>query len=374
MQSEWHGAYLDGRSAARTPATIRPMQSGLEIILKDGRALWWPYIEIRQTQGGYAGEEIRFERGEPLPEALIIDSQSFLNALRKRAPDWAGRFHSPRRRWLQGRLTISAVTAAAVGAVTLYFWGIPMLAATFVSHVPPSWEEQLGREALTQLAPASHRCHDPEVARVFDQIAARLLSTRTDRPDAFHIIVADQDDVNAFAVPGGYIVVFRGLIDKTDSAGELAGVLAHEMQHVLLHHTTQQLFQQASTSLLITVMTGGQTTGAAAFGLKSAEAIGMLRYSRKHEAEADLEGMKMLIAAGIDPHGMLTFFETLKHEEPTIPDAMKYLDNHPQTEKRLQTLTRYAQEHPTNSTPLLPGYDWKRMHEICRRTDTAGPS
>jgi predicted Zn-dependent protease len=84
--------------------------------------------------------------------------------------------------------------------------------------------------------------------------------------------------------------------------------------------------------------------------------------------------MKMLIAAGIDPHGTLTFFETLKQEGPEIPDAMKYLVNHPQTEERLQTLTRYAQEHPTNTTPLLPGYDWKRMHEICRRTDTARPS
>jgi predicted Zn-dependent protease len=374
MQSEWHGAYLDGRSAVRMPATIRPMQSGLEIILKDGRTLWWPYIEIRQTQGVYAGEEIRFERGEPLPEALIIDSQSFLNALRERAPDWAVRFHSSRRRWLQGRMTMYAVTAATVGVAALYLWGIPMLAATFASHVPSSWEERLGREALGQLAPESDRCHDPEVARVLDLIEARLLSTRTDRLDAFHIIVVDQDDVNAFAVPGGSIVVFRGLIDQTDNPGELAGVLAHEMQHLLLHHTTQQLFQQASTSLLIALMTGGQTSGAAAFGLKSAEAIGMLRYSRTHEAEADLEGMKMLIAAGIDPHGMLTFLETLKHEEPEIPDAMKYLDNHPQTEERLQLLTRYAQEHPTNTIPLLPGYDWKRMHEICHRMDTAHSS
>lgn len=366
MPSEWPGVYFDGHSAARIPATIRPMQTGLEISLKDGPTLWWPYGEIRQTQGSYAGEQVRLERGQPLPEAVIVDDQSFLTALGRHAPGWGGRFRHPKRWWLRERLIISSVVTAMVGSAAIYFWGVPALVAVVAPHVPIAWEEQLGREVLTQLAPESRQCTDPEHTDVLEKITARLLATRTAQPYTFRIIVVDDADVNAFAAPGGSIVVFRGLIEKTKTADELAGVLAHEMQHVLLRHTTQQLLRQASTGLLITAVTGN-TTGAAAFGLKSAELLATLHYSREHEAEADLEGLKMLIAARIDPQGMITFFETLKRENAAIPDAMKYLVTHPQTDDRIQTLAAYTREHRSMVTPLLPNYDWHRMHEICRR-------
>lgn len=373
MQSNWQGAYFDGRSPARAPATVRLMQSGLEIILEDGRTLWWPYHEIRQTQGFYAGEQIRLEHGRQLPEALVVNDPAFLAALHERAPEAARRFHNPAHRSLRFRLTIYAAVGVVIVGAAIYFLGIPAMAAAVAPHLPVSWEEQLGRGVVNQLAPPSLQCLDPERETIINRIAARLLSTRAGQPYTFHIVVVNVPDVNAFAVPGGTIVVFHGLIEKTNTAEEFAGVLAHEMQHVLLRHTTQQLLQQVSTGLLIAAMTG-DATGASAFGLKSAEAIGMLRYSRQHEAEADLEGMKMLIAAGIDPHGMLTFFETLKHEGPEIPDTLKYLVNHPQTESRLQMLTTYAHAHPAQVTPLVPDYDWRRMRDICPRTETAHPS
>jgi len=373
MQLEWHGAYFDGRSPTRTGVTVRLMQNGLEVLLPDGSTRWWPYREIRQTQGFYSGEEIRLERGEPIPEALVVGDEAFLAALHERGPEAAGRFHNPALRAMRLRLTVYAAVAVLISAAAIYVWGIPALAAAVAPHVPVSWEAQLGRGVVEQLAPPSLQCRDAGRASMIDRIETRLLSTRKDQPYTFRVIIVDRPDVNAFALPGGTIVVFRGLLEKTKTAEELAGVLAHETQHVLLRHTTQQLLQQASTGLLIAAMTG-DATGAAAFGLKSAEAIGMLRYSREHEAEADLEGMKLLIAAGIDPRGMLTFFDTLKHEGQEIPDALKYLANHPQTEERIQTLSRYAQQHPAKIVPLLPEYDWSRMRGMCRRTEGAGAS
>ncbi|HUJ78710.1 MAG TPA: M48 family metallopeptidase [Nitrospiria bacterium] len=371
--SVWHGAYFDGRSPARDQADIRLMSTGLEIRLSNGSTHWWRYRDIRQTQGFYAGEEIRLERGESMAETLVIGDQAFLAALHEAGAEAVGRFHNPAQRPWRIRLVICAAVLVVAAAAAAYQWGIPALAAAVAPHVPVSWEERLGQGVLEQLAAPPLQCRAPDQTRIIDQIEARLLSTRTDQPLTFRVIVIDEPIVNAVAVPGGTIVVYRGLLDKTKNAEELAGVLAHETQHVLLRHTTQQLLQQASTGLLITAMTG-DATGAAAFGLRSAAMIGMLRYSREHEAEADLEGMKMLLAAGVDPHGMLTFFETLKQDGADVPDALKYLNNHPQTEARIRTLSRYAQEHPINAAPLFPEFAWKRMRDVCGRTPARNAS
>ncbi len=369
MRSDWQGVYLDGRSPIRRPATIRIMQSGLEIALEDGPTLWWPYAEIQQTQGSYAGEQVRLERGQPLPEALVLNDHAFLTALHERGPEAAGRFHNPAQRSLRLQLTIYAAVGIILGAAALYFWGIPAMATAVTPHVPIAWEEQLGRGIVDQLAPSPLRCDDPERTAIIDEIADRLLATAPDQPYRLRVIVVDNPMVNAFAIPGGTIVVFRGLLENTERAEELAGVLAHEFQHILRRHTTQQLLQQTSTGLLIAAMTG-DVTGAAAYGLKSAEMIGRLRYSRLHEAEADLEGMKMLMAAQIDPQGMVAFFETLEDKSPEIPDFFKYLITHPKTDTRIQALAAYAKAHPSTVIPLRPDYDWKRMHAICQRETT----
>jgi predicted Zn-dependent protease len=369
MHTEWHATYFDGRSPDRAEGTVRLMASGLEIRVANGRTLWWPYREIRQTQGFYAGEEVRLERGAPISEALVLGDQAFLLALHHVSDDAAERFHNPANRTRRLRFTVYAAVAVLVAASGLYLWGIPALAEAVAPHVPVSWEARFGQSVVEQMAPLPLQCRDPRQSAIIEQLEARLLATRTNQPYVFRVIVVNEPVVNAFAIPGGTIVVFRGLLEKTKNAEELAGVLAHETQHVLLRHTTQQMLQQASTGLLIAAMTG-DATGAAAYGLRSAEMIGMLRYSREHEAEADLEGMKMLLAAGIDPHGMLAFFNTLKHEGPAIPDALKYLVDHPQTDERIQTLTRYAQDHPVKVVPLFPDVDWKRVREICGKSAT----
>ena len=98
MKTEWKGSYLDGKTAARRPATIRLMQTGLEVTPENGAAFLWPYDEIRQTQGSYAGEQVRLERGGPIPEALVVPEASFLSDLHRRVPGLAMRFHNPARR------------------------------------------------------------------------------------------------------------------------------------------------------------------------------------------------------------------------------------------------------------------------------------
>ena len=118
MRTDWQGIYLDGQTAARHAATVRLMREALEISPAGGAPRLWPYRELRQTQGFYAGEEVRIERGGDLPETLLIPDSAFLESLHEVAPGLRLRFHDPRRRRARVRWTIAA--AAGVLAATAF--------------------------------------------------------------------------------------------------------------------------------------------------------------------------------------------------------------------------------------------------------------
>jgi beta-barrel assembly-enhancing protease len=364
MPGAFTGFYLDGRSAARREASIRLSASGLEISLGDGTRLWWPLREVRQTQGAYAGEQIRLERGAPFSEILLIDDAAFLAALHATAPGFGRRFHNPGWRRSRVLLTVGAALASvAVGAV-LYVWGIPAAAGILAARVPVSWEERLGQAAVEQITTSKRRCVDAEREAAIGAIVKRLLKPYPYVPYTFRVTVVDDKTVNAFAVPGGQVVLLRGLVERSRSPEELAGVLAHELQHVLQRHSTRLLLQHASTGLLL-VAISGDITGAMAYGIESARVLGTLRYSRHIESEADTEGLKMLLAADVDPQGMIAFFESMRAMERGTPSAARYLTSHPLAEERVETLKQLAAAQSRTFRPLLPGRDWTDLRRVC---------
>ena len=367
----WDASYLDGRTPVRRPARVAIGQSGLEItLLESGTAFRWGLGEVRQTQGFYEGEQVRLERGGDLAETLLIGDLAFLSALRAAAPQAAG-FHDPsHRRFRLGLTVLAALAAVAVGA-GLYVWGIPALADVAAARVPVSWEIALGEAAMAQLAPPAQRCHDPGRQRRLDEVADVLLRTLPDSRYPFRVIVVDHPLVNAFAAPGGVVVVFRGLLERTGSAEELAGVLAHEMQHVLHRHATRAILRQASTGILLAALVG-DVGGVMAFGIEGARMLGDLRHSREAEHEADRDGLRMLQAAAVDPEGMLAFFRALQPVERAVPAAARYLSTHPGPGDRLQALAALAAVPSRPTVKLLPGYDWADIKKICAAGRRAG--
>lgn len=360
----WDGYYLDGRSAARQRARIRPIRTGLEVSTEGGLTFVWAYDQVRQTQGFYAGEQVRLEKGGAITEALVIPDAAFLADLHEVAPEVGARFHHPARRRTRLLLTLLAVPAIVAVSLALYWWGIPWMAALIAPRVPVAWEERLGSSVVQQLAPPEKRCGDPVLVGAIDEILKTLTLPLPSHPFTFRVIVVNEPAVNALAAPGGYVIILRGLVKRTGTPEELAGVLAHELQHVLKRHVVRALLQHASTGILLAAVTG-DVTGAAAYGLEAARVLGTLQYSRVAEEEADVEGMRLLVSAGVDPAGMIAFLEGLKRKGEDAPGILKYLSTHPSTADRIERLRALAGPGARGAVRLLPDRDWTALRERC---------
>lgn len=363
MQLEWHGHYLDGKSAQRRTATVQLQASSLRITLADGTQFDWPYDAITQTQGSYAGEQVRLERGGEFTEALLIADKEFLVTLHRVASSRAGRFHNPADRPARFRATIIAGVVSVVALIAIYLYGLPALATAVTPFVPVAWEEKLGAMVVEQIVQPGALCDDPARRKAIEGIVAKLTATVPKNPYKFRVYVVNDPTINALAAPGGHIVVFRGLLESTRRPEELAGVLAHELQHVLKRHSTKLILQHVSTGLLMSAFFG-DVSGLASFGLEAAQTLALLRYSRAHETDADEEGLKMLQASGIDGTGMITFFETLNAKAGPEREVLKFLSSHPNTQERIEHLKLLVREGRQTPAARLD-HDWAEVKKLC---------
>jgi Zn-dependent protease with chaperone function len=352
--------YLDGHTAVRRPATIRLSSTGLDATVEGGATFRWRYEEIHLPRRYQPGDPVRVEHGEGIPQALVVADAAFFASLRDVAGTGIGRI-ARGGRW--SPLTVfGAVIGVIVVAFVMYRWGIPAIAHAVAARLPVSWDERIGSAVADRLAPSEKRCRGAAGQRALETLLGRLTSVQSS-PYRFTIAVVDQSTVNAFAAPGGYVVVLRGLLDKARSPEELAGVLAHEVEHVLHRHNTRMLIERASTGLLVGILVG-DVSGLIAFAAENASA---LSYSRQHEDEADVDGLRLMIAARLDPRGMIAFYETMMTEDRHMArGAARYLSTHPATEDRIARLRQLAAENPSGpTTPALSDADWTALRAIC---------
>jgi predicted Zn-dependent protease len=196
---------------------------------------------------------------------------------------------------------------------------------------------EMGRGYAQQVESTTKLISDPEITEYVNRIGQNLVRN-SDAQVPFTIKVVDTDDINAFALPGGFFYVDSGLILAADNEAELAGVMSHEIAHVAACHlarenTRGQLMQLASIPLIFV----GGGIGYAAQSLASmAIPMGFLRFARSFESEADFLGVEYLYRAGYDPQALTSFFEKIKAMEKHKPGTLaKTFETHPQTPDRI---------------------------------------
>jgi len=368
MERRWQGYYYDGKTAGRNAVFITITPHTVRLTREDGSSFDWNLPEVVQTQGFYeggnspVGEPIRIERGE---ESFVINDRAFIEDLIKTAPAEAPRFTTTKTRsgfsmWMP---FAAALAIAALGAI--YLWGIPVFASYAADAVTPSWEEKLGANVVAQFTSGHVRCSDEKATEQVNKLlevlnrAAGGDNPPLPHPYKFKIHIIKDPALNAFAAPGGHIVIFTGLLKATKSSDELAGVMAHEMQHVLKKHATKSIFENLSTYMIMAVITG-DTSGVAGM----IHTIGAFRYSRLHEQEADERAVALLQAAGINPEGLIEFFKTVEKTADNIPAALAYLSTHPVTQERIEYIRERMEGKRVYAEPLTEA-KWREAMKGC---------
>ena len=208
-------------------------------------------------------------------------------------------------------------------------------------------EIALGKGLAQQVERQAKIIDDPVIAEYVNRLGQNLVRN-SDAKVPFTIKVIDTEDVNAFALPGGFFFVNSGLILKADSEAELAGVMAHEIAHVAARHGTRQATRGeiAQLATIPLIFMGGWT----GYGIRQAASVaipvGFLRFSRGFESDADLLGLEYLYKSGYDPGAFVDFFEKIQSLEKKKPGTMsKVFSTHPLTGDRIQTAQKNIQEY-----------------------------
>jgi predicted Zn-dependent protease len=204
-----------------------------------------------------------------------------------------------------------------------------------------NWEIGVGGEYSQEVLKSSHMITDPVVTEYVNRIGQNIVKN-SDAKVPFTIRVIDSDEINAFALPGGFFFVNSGLILAADEESELAGVMAHEISHVIAHHAAREM-TRADYAQIGSIATMIFLPGWTGYGVYEASQIGIpltfLEFSRTFEAEADYLGVQYMYKAGYDPQGMITMFEKLEALEKQKPGSLsKAFEDHPPTGDRIVSI------------------------------------
>jgi Zn-dependent protease with chaperone function len=362
------GVYFDGRVSTRRRVRVILTSSGLQIEDGDGRLVEnWPYDQIESLNAPESVLRLGRRYNVRL-ERLEIADDTLAAAIGDRALqlDRSGRLH--RRQQLA--VVIWSLLATA-SLVALAWFGVPALATRVTPYVPVAVERKIGtavdpqiRASLdTKHAGAAFECApggDKPAAHAALAQLVRKLENAASLDVPLSVAVVHRPESNAFAIPGGHIFVFEGLIDKASSADELAGVLAHEIGHVAHRDGTRAILQQAGLSFLFGMMLGDFVGGGAV--IVAARAVLKSSYSREQEAAADAYGVALMRKAGGDPRALGTLLG--KIGGATEP-GMKILRDHPDTNARIAAINRLSLA-AFPSVPFLPNEDWASLRGICK--------
>jgi beta-barrel assembly-enhancing protease len=231
--------------------------------------------------------------------------------------------------------------------------GLAFAATSSGCAISTQQEVQMGTEYAQQINSQLPIVKDPEVARYINVLGDSIAKLADDRSLDWQFFVVNSSEVNAFAVPGGYIYVNRGLIERTQRMDQLAGVLGHEIGHVIRRHSVQQMEKAQGANVGVTlacVLTSVCNNQATAAAINVGGSALFAKFSRDDEAEADEEGVKNVVRAGIDPRGIPEMFQILLNERERSPSSVSsWFATHPLEEDRI----RASQAHIAKINPAI---------------------
>lgn len=217
--------------------------------------------------------------------------------------------------------------------------------------LPPAQEKELGQQLQPQIEQQFQLLNDPQVVGYVNRVGQRVATT-IPNPDRWQFqfkIIDDPKTANAFAIPGGTIYVYTGLLTNMTDEAQLAGVLGHEEGHVVKRHIAQRMVGQYGLQTLASVALGQNPGALAQLATSIAVNGALLKNSRDDEDQADEVGTVAASQAGYDPHGIVEFFEHLKQQEQGA-QVPAFFSSHPTSEARIQAILNLIQTENLTGT------------------------
>ncbi|HTP91609.1 MAG TPA: M48 family metallopeptidase [Xanthobacteraceae bacterium] len=360
------GLFFDGKSSARIDVWVEITETGLRILSVDRSVLGeWPF-EVLRRQSAPEGV-LRLGRSDDTVLArLELRDQALIDAVEERADalDRTGATERAVRRKVV-LLSFAAMASLMVSGI----FGLPVLADRVIPLIPLSAEVKLGNAVDKQIRSALDTRHLGQAfqcGQAADETAGRdalarlvgRLETAAALPLSLRIEVVRRREPNAFALPGGRVYVYEGLIDEAQSPDELGGVLAHEIGHVARRDGTRTVLQTAGLSFLFGMMLGDFVGGGAV--VIAAKTVLRSSYSRRVEGAADAYSVALMSKAGGDPRALGVILARIVTDDD---EGIKILSDHPDTKDRINAIN--AAEAPAGTTPLLDAADWSALKQIC---------
>jgi predicted Zn-dependent protease len=339
--------YYDGLSSLPKEARLQWTTPDRLEVEHEGVRQEWPVRDKRFTWE-LTGGALRLSFGTPPQVAIIKDpavqrqfAAHFKRTAKARKADGTIPILLSRPVWFL--LSFAGLLVAA------YIWLLPVLAGWLATLLPIDADRRIGEAYWTSMAPTLQL--DTARSAALQRFGDRL-ELAPDFTLTYH--VAKDDQVNAFALPGGHIVVYTGLLDRMHEPGELAALLAHEGSHVQLRHSMRNVMRDLAGGAFVALVVG-DISALAALVAEHADDLRGLAYSRGLESEADAVGMERLAANGVDPQGMIALLGLLEREAHDMPEGLAFLSSHPLSKERIAEATAKAAElgAPAAQAPAL---------------------
>lgn len=347
--------YHDGRLSIAHDATLALMPDHWLIHYQDPSgeltSARWQLSDITADEN--FSSLLIFRYGGFPKQTIECKDESLRGALRQRYPEKVFFKKRVSDIFKLGNAAIIGVAVLLLATLGVAYWyGLPFVAGAIAKRIPVGVETQMGETMYDNLI----RAYDVDsqlTSRVNDFAAS--IDFKTSYP--IHVTVVNEEDANAFALPGGNIVVFDGIIRKMKTKEELAALLAHEVSHVHYRHSLRNILRSLGGYLFVSLLLN-DINGIVTVLADNSNALANLTYSRELETEADQKGMDALASNGISLKGFVDLFRLLRGEHGDM-SSLKLLSTHPLTEDRL----RAAEVMAKGQKGVLDGGELERKWE-----------
>ena len=373
------GVFSDATALGRVGVDIYVTSAGLEARPRGGDIFHLVADEIQLEIGGASGKMV-FCRNADKSVTIFSEAPGFLKALaHHESPNIQNQALYLEQQLKKSRFKTATGWGASLAAIVLVaMFGLSTLqgmAQNAVQHIPWEVDESIGQTMIKQMDLGGPVLDNLVVQDAANRILQKLIP-HSSRPDAqFEIHVVQSEQVNAFALPGGQIVIFTGLIKKSQKAEEVAGVLAHEIAHVTERHGIDRLVQSVGLMAMVQLAVG-DASGLLALGSQLMTIAAINSYSRDQEREADAIGVKMLHDAGISHIHLSNFFRGLEEadaeddQNPTqlseqVEEVLSWASTHPAVDERVEAIDELqASLPPLLAKPL--DIDWAAVQQALK--------